>query len=283
MNTNDIEILAGKVKVPIRKLSTETRAKVNDAPQGQKKTSKHKKVVKIVEDLIFKGIFTCDDKKLMNSLSYTYALEVLEDVLQLPEWQRGSLRWEYVGCWNDNQYYLVGTNVGERNGIPFDIVTTKIEKDVKVVPRGEHVSRVSDLEGTALLTDAIKLASLQHLYLRFLLDLGDSGTHNILVRKDDDDTGRLVSGIDLEEKRGIKVNESRLDHLFKKVASRKQHGLYQSDVCKIKTLSDSQLDQQALERLNTVGMDLERLKENMEFMGGIKIISSFLSKSAFDV
>ena len=270
MNTDDIEILADKVGVPIRKLSAETMAKVNDAPQGQKKTSKHKKVVKIVEDLIFKGIFTCDDKKLMNSLSYTYALEVLEDVLQLPEWQRGSLRWEYVGCWNDNQYYLVGKNVGERNGIPFDIVTTKIEKDVKVVPRNEHVSRVSDLEGTALLTDAIKLASLQHLYLRFLLDLGDSGTHNILVRKDYDDTGRLVAGIDLEEKRGIKVNESRLDHLFKKVASRKQHRLYQSDVCKIKTLSNSQLDQGTLDKLSDVGIDLKRIKENMELWNRLK-------------
>ena len=55
MNTNDIEILADKVGVPIRKLSAETMVKVNDAPQGQKKTSKHKKVVKIVEDLVFKG------------------------------------------------------------------------------------------------------------------------------------------------------------------------------------------------------------------------------------
>ena len=270
MKSNNFEKIAGHVGIPVRKLPAETMAKVNDAPQGQKKTSKHKKVVKIVEDLIFKGIFTCDDKKLMNSLSYTYALEVLEDVLQLPEWQRGSLRWEYVGSWNDNQFYLVGTNVGKRNGIPFDIVSTKIEKDVKVVPRGEHVNRVSDLEGTSLLTDEIKLASLQHLYLRFLLDLGDSGTHNILVRKDYDDTGRLVAGIDLEEKRGIKVNESRLDHLFKKVASSKQHGLYQSDVCKIKTLSYGQLNQQAIERLNTAGIDMERLQENMDLWERLK-------------
>jgi hypothetical protein len=270
MIKDDIKILADKVGVPIRKLSAETMAKVNDAPQGQKKTSKHKKVVKIVEDLIFKGPFVCDDKKLMNSLSFNYALDVLEDALQLPEWQRGSLPWEYVGNWNNNQFYLVGTNVGKRNGISFDIVSTKIEKDVKVVPRNEHVSRVSDLEGTALLTGAIKLASLQHLYLRFLLDLGDSGTHNILVRKDYGDTGRLVAGIDLEEKRGIKVKESQLDHLFKTVASRKQHALYQSDVCKIKTLFYDQLDQQVLERLDSMGIDLKRLQENIHLWGRLK-------------
>ena len=121
-----------------------------------------------------------------------------------------------------------------------------------------------------MLTDAIKFASLQHLYLRFLLDLGDSGTHNILVRKDYDDTGRLVAGIDLDEKRGIKVKESQLDHLFKTVASREQHGLYQSDVCKIKTLSDSQLYKLAIERLNTAGIALERLKENMELWERLK-------------
>ena len=85
-----------------------------------------------------------------------------------------------------------------------------------------------------MLTDDIKLAALQHLYLRFLLDLGDSGTHNILIRKDYDNTGRLVAGIDLEEKRGIKVKESRLDNLFKKGASKKQNRLYQPYVCKIK-------------------------------------------------
>ena len=64
------------------------------------------------------------------------------------------------------------------------------------------------------MTDEIKLASLQHLYLRFLFDIGDSGTHNILIRKDYEHTGRLIAGIDLEEKRGIKVKESQLAHLF---------------------------------------------------------------------
>ncbi len=32
------------------------------------------------------------------------------------------------------------------------------------------------------------------------LDIGDSGTHNILIREDHGATGRLVAGIDLEEK-----------------------------------------------------------------------------------
>ena len=47
--------------------------------------------------------------------------------------------------------------MGKGNGITFELVHEN-EKDVKVVPRGEHVNRVSDIEGTALLTDEIKLA-----------------------------------------------------------------------------------------------------------------------------
>jgi hypothetical protein len=108
------------------------------------------------------------------------------------------------------------------------------------------------------------LAALQHLYLRFLLNIGDSGTHNVLIRNDRHSSGRLIAGIDLDEKRAIKEKERRLDHLFKTTASKMQISLYQSDVCKIRSISYSQLDQQTLERLNAVGINLERLKENMK-------------------
>ena len=270
MNTNELRQISNEVSVPIQKISTEIMEKVNAAPQGQRKTSKHKKVVKIVEDRIFKGPYTSDEQMLIKNLSNTYAVEVLEDALKLPDWQRGSLRWEYVGCWNGNCCYLIASNVGKCRNISWEIVNTKIETNVKVVPRGEAVRRVSDIEGTALLTDEIKSAALQHLYIRFLLDLGDSGTHNILVREDYGRSGRLIAGIDLEEKRSINRKESRLDNLFKKGASKKQIYLYHSDVCNIKSLSYGQLGKLTIERLSAVGIDLERIKENMELWERLK-------------
>ena len=251
--------------VPIQKLSAENMIKLKDAPQAQKRTAEYKKHVYIVKDLVFKGPYKRDDHMLMKNLIYTYAVQLLEEALQLPEWKRGSLGWEYLGCGDDNQYYLVAPNVGKWKNIPFNLENTKIEKNVKVVPRGEAVWRVSEMEKNGQLTDEIKSAALQHLYLRYLLDIGDSGTHNILIREDYDSTGRLIAGIDLEERRGIKEKESRLDHLFKtKKAPKKQIKLYESDVCKIKSLSYSQLDQHTLDRLSAVGIDLKRLKENME-------------------
>jgi len=267
---SDLEMIASKVGVPIQQLSAENMTKLKDAPQAQKRTAKFKKAVKFIEGLVFKGPYKCDDKQLMNSLKYPYALELLEAALQLHEWQRGSLQWEYLGCGDDNQYYLVALNVGNRGNIPFELVSTKIEKNVKVVPRKEAVWRVLEREGTARLTDDIKSATLQHLYLRFLLGIGDSGTHNVLIREDYDSTGRLIAGIDLEERRTNIENKRRLDYLFKQGPSMKQIELYESDIYKIKSLSYSQLNQNTLDRLNAVGIDLKGLKENMELWEKLK-------------
>ena len=166
---------------------------------------------------------------------------------------------------------MVAQNVGKWKDIPFERESSKIETDVPVVPRGGAVWRVSDVEKNGQLTDGIKSAALQHLYFRFLLDIGDSGTHNILIREDNDTTGRLIAGVDLEEKRAIKAKKRRLDHLFKKAPSKRQVHLYQSDVCNIKSLSYRQLDQHTIDSLDAVGIDLERLKENMELWDKIEL------------
>ena len=263
MNSDHFIKLAHTVGVPILKLSVETMTKVNVAPQAQNRTALHKKGVYILEGLVFKGPYTCEEQMLMKNLRYTYAIKLLEAALQLHEWQRGSLRWEYLGWGADDQCYLVAKNVGRCENIPFERVTTKIETDVKVVPRGKFVMRVSDIERNGQLTDDVKLATLQHLYLRFLLDIGDSGTNNVLIRKDWHSSGRLIAGIDLEETRSNKGKNSRLNLLFSKLY-KKHFALYKSDISKIKSLSYSQLDRPTLDRLSAVGIDLKRLKENME-------------------
>lgn len=57
------------------------------------------------------------------------------------------------------------------------------------------VRRVSELEAAPLTVDqALWSTTLQHLYVLFLLGIGDEGSHNVVVAAD----GRVV-GIDLEE------------------------------------------------------------------------------------
>jgi hypothetical protein len=228
------------------------------------RTARYKKAVYIVGEHVFKGPFNSHDAALINNLRFNHALEFLETALQLPEWQRASLPWKFMGYSGDDQYYLAASNIGRRQAIPFEVMNSKIEKNAKIVKRKDAVHRVSDIEGMARLIQDIKLAALQHLYLRYLLDIGDSGTHNILIREDHSISGRLIAGIDLEEKRSFKEKESRLMHLFKKPPSRKQIGLYEADVCRIKCFSNRHLDEHTLGRLRDAGIDLERLNENMQ-------------------
>jgi hypothetical protein len=262
--------LCHQVDVPIKTIPADTISKIKNAPRAQLRTAKFKKAVFIVDELVFKGPYKCDDSRLMNNLRLTYAVQLLEEALHLPEWQRGALPWEYIGQWGIDQYYLVAPNVGKWKDILFEWVSSKIETNVPVIPRCGAVWRVSDAEKNGRMNDGIKLAALQHLYFRFLLDIGDSGTHNILIRDDQDAKGKLIAGVDLEEKRLIKAKERRFDHLFKKAPSKQQAHLYQSDVCKIKSLSYGQLNQHILDNLDTVGVDLERLKEKMELWEKLK-------------
>jgi hypothetical protein len=272
MDSYDLSTIAHNVGVPIKKLSAQTMATVNSAPQAQKRTSKGKKSVKIVNDLVFKGPYTSDKDffKLMNNLKFTYAIQILEEALQLPGWQMGALPWECIGQSGTDQYYLVAPNIGRWKDIPFELKSSKIEKDVSVVPRGGAIWRVSDIEKNGQLAAGIKLASLQHLYFRFLFDIGDTGTYNILIRRDTDRTDRLIAGIDLEEKitDAVRVQRSRvtkqcLDLLFSRKPSKANIDLYQSDVRNIKSITYRQLDQQTIDRLDAVDINLEDLKANM--------------------
>ena len=265
MNTDDIEILADKVGVPIRKLSAETVAKINDAPQAQKRTATYKKAVYIVEDLVFKGPYVSDKDyfRLMNNLRYTYAIQQLEEALHLTGWKRGALPWKYIGQWGVDQYYLVTPNVGKWKDISPNPAKSGYDPTAMIVPREKHVMRVSDMEKPGQLTDDIKSVALQHLYLRFILGIADSGTHNILIREDYDRTDRLIAGIDLEDRRGNIVNNSRLSLLFSKLY-KKHIPLYGSAVRKINSLSYSQLDQHTTDRLCVVGINLAKLKVKME-------------------
>ena len=51
------------------------------------------------------------------------------------------------------------------------------------------------------MTNEAKRIALQHLYFRFLLGIGDSGTHQILIREDYKTSGRFMAGVDIEERR----------------------------------------------------------------------------------
>ncbi|MBC2732875.1 MAG: hypothetical protein HF981_00775, partial [Desulfobacteraceae bacterium] len=264
MSIDDLEKITRIGGTAIQELSAVIMSKVNGAPRAQLRTARFKKAVFVVDDLVYKGPYKRSDPGLMNNLRFTFAIQLLEDALHLPEWKRASLPWRCISWDGNDQYYLVAENVGKTKNIPFELESSKIEVDVPIIPRGAAVWRVSEVEKNGHLTNRPKFAALQHLYLRFLLDIGDSGTHNILVREDHVKTGRLIAGIDLEEMRTNKDRDSRLTHLFTNAFSYKKRSLYGPEVRNIQSITYWQIDQHILEKMNAVGIDLEKLKEKME-------------------
>ena len=262
--------LACRAGVPIQSLSSTEMARIKNAPHAKLKTAVYKKPVHIVGDRVYKGPYTFDDPRLINNLRFTYALQVLEERLSLPEWLRTSLAWQCIGYDGNDGYFLVAPNVGKTGALPFKMVSSKLETDVPVVTRGGCVRRVADVESNGRLTNEAKLAALQHLYFRFLLGIGDSGTHQILIREDYKTSGRLIAGVDIEERRGVKENDSRIDHLFKKAPSKAQRSLYAPVVGHIRLLGHHHLDQDTLGRLSAVGIDPESVKKNIETWEGLK-------------
>ena len=91
------------------------------------------------------------------------------------------------------------------------------------------------------------VSCLQHLYLRYLLGIGDSGTHNILFNETQNGDS-LVTGIDLEE-----VNSSnkmktidKMKKLFKSHSSL-QKKIYEPYLNKIKVFDRKLSNEQEIE------------------------------------
>ncbi|WP_319526011.1 hypothetical protein [uncultured Desulfosarcina sp.] len=79
-----------------------------------------------------------------------------------------------------------------------------------------------------------------------------------------------MAGVDIEERRGVKENGSRLDHLFKNVPSKAQRSMYAPVVDHIRAIGHHHLDPDTLGRLSAVRIDPESVKTNIETWEGLK-------------
>jgi hypothetical protein len=249
--------------------------------QAQKKCSSHKKCVYVLENEIWKGPYKYSDKSFWNNIKFTRAMEILELFYKLKQELCGSLPLKKIVLVN-NDIYIVWINVGSY--IPIQqakLTSTKIEKNIKVLDRQMHILRVSELEKISFNENTIDkyqniwLASLHHLYFRYLLSIGDSGSHNILVRKDiGKDNQKFIAGIDLEELRNIKL-ESNLSilSLFSKI-SKLQKTIYSDLVNNIILLSTKKITKSLLSKLDYLDINIKHFCEIIEkkFSSDLKLI-----------
>ena len=225
-------------------------------PQGQKLTSSSKKSVFISKEYVYKGPFGLDDVKFINNIRFTRALKILERLSGVPAQYQSLLEFKIKHF--SGYYYLVYKNIAiiPPSTISHSHTTKVISKSagllasdlgepspsviVKIYPRGV-VKRISDIINLypAKFTNEIKIATLQHLYFRYLLNAGDSGTQNVLYREDGSD--KLIAGIDMEENRLKDQGDTKLTYLFNSKFNKKV-ALFRDFISKVTPLYKSSLD-----------------------------------------
>jgi hypothetical protein len=245
---------------------------LSNLAHGQRRTGAHKKAVFISSEHVYKGPYLAsspgDTKRLLYNLYFTRALLTLEQHLKVPDHLRSIMDWESViKIDHTDEYYLKQKCIGKlsTSNDDHEIVTTKVEINVKVLRRGSHVNRLIELEkDESNFQDDDKhifQACVQHFYLRFILNIGDSGTWNILVRRDD---VKGIYGIDFEEIRAQKQKKSNdpLTMIMSKV-SKHQRNFYGPYTNKI-TIFENPID-----LLSELGKTLSTLfKIDVEQMNG---------------
>ena len=248
---------------------------ITNLPQGQKLTSTSKKSVYMGKTHVYKGPFTENDKKLQNNIKFTMALKILESVSGIKENMRSLLQFEIKE--RDNFYFIMYKNIGKSENMintkTININTTLISKtltemaktrgentpskQIKLFPRGV-IKRISDIITMYpdKFTSDIKQATLQHLYFRYLLNIGDSGTQNILYREDN--SKQLVVGIDMEEIRGKDQGKTQLEYLFNSKYNKKI-ALFRDSIDLVSTIDFTKLEKHKKSLIN-IGIDINDIK-----------------------
>lgn len=260
------------VAKPAQKSSdhTDPEATIREKYMAQQRTSPKKKYTYMSKELVVKGPYAESEKSFKLHTGFYQMFLKIEEILGLPEKMRTVIPTEIYH--NKDGNWLVMPNAGHFDPEQFQEVDTKLDGLIKVIkPDGKgargntKLHRILSKVASASLTPDIKRAALQHMYIRMVLGIGDSGLHNMILphhRAGD----RVVIGLDFEEERELsKFKESltqpypyapKLHILFQKKKIAKSNVLmsYAAQLSRIVLLTEDQgrtvgLSDNAMERL----------------------------------
>lgn len=195
--------------IPVFGISPQIENNIATAIRGQKLCGTGKIPVSVFKHHVIKGPYhlskTGEQLKFKLNIANTRAMLILDKTLD--ESLKSCVPWLGILRVDDTDaHYLVMENVGSST---VDIMNsseadTSIETGKHIVCRGSLVDSVYDyLKQSEDSKDSkyIVIASLQYLYFRYLLGIGDSNLRNILVRRDFNPPSqpRYIAGIDMEE------------------------------------------------------------------------------------
>lgn len=233
-------------------ITAEEEWRILALPRGQRRTAGFKKAVFVDKKFVYKGPYQSTDKQLLLNIQRPRQLLLLQREFcgiadtMLPWTRLLCVRGAAADAASDagtadadageggskasttQRFYFEMTNVGKAPSAGDWVVeSTGVESDVLIIHRGAHVHRFSEVEDSASEADRVRV--LQHLFICFLLNIGDHGSHNVLFAPH---LPLRVVGIDLEETRtcnislsGARSPAAALAVLFKR-PSKKQRELY---------------------------------------------------------
>jgi hypothetical protein len=192
-------------------IDTNEAERIDLLPKAQLLTSSFKKYVHIDEEFVYKGPYQYNDRKLLRNLQCATALEYLEEQLI-------GVSHSYFShiLQHEDQYYIAARRIGHEYKDTDFIPCYKGGKQINILKRGSFCKRMCDLQPKEI-SSTIADEVVQHLYLRFLLNIGDSGPHNILYSASSG-TGFNVIGVDFDEYAMNNLKLSRAECLFKRGA-----------------------------------------------------------------
>lgn len=218
-------------------------------PLAQQRTGGRKKFTYIDfnKEIIIKGPYHANEFALLTALKYNNALEILDKTVNV----KTGWKWKLLIKLKD-KYYIETDFVSDnwiKNKEERDKLLRKKEKEswkdgksYYYFDRNSKVLgwRIKDMVDEKVLEDKngqnkkILIDTLQHLYERYILGIGDTHMCNILyVNKHK--TNQLIAGIDMEEMRSNYIQTTILDLLFNK-ASKEESKLFKDHLLEIKLL-----------------------------------------------
>jgi hypothetical protein len=269
MEDDEVEVVVKKGKMKVNAelflsqldkiiIGQEEVSRISCLPKAQLLTAKWKKFVNVDDHVVYKGPYDIEDKKLIRNLQVAAALSFLEVELV------GGESHKYFNYYlqNGSNIYLASDRFGLTNLKDChneDIITYhKNEVSYDCYKRKSIVRRVCDLNQDEI-TPIIAFEVLDHLYLRFLLNVGDSGGHNMLYTGDNVSYKFKVQGIDFDEQCTIKNQSSRAECLFKRGSS-----FFEDYIGKMKIFEDDFVGPKCIV-LEVMGIDVEELNRRIHF------------------
>lgn len=227
--------------------------RIQTLPLAQKRCSIYKKYVRVDPEFIIKGPYTLRDKafkrvlmcnKAMIALDYEYNTKTFVTIHSIVKY--------------GDEYFLRWRLIGDYDSIQLSQLSTRVDKDGTYIRRTSLNRRVSDIEKDPVeFTPELADLVITHLYFRFLLDIGDSGAHNIIYIEDE----KTIAGVDFDETRRSQNGITRFKLLFGAHPTVYREKIYKAAIARFKPLET--LSVELRDFFYECGFNTQRVRDNL--------------------